>query len=548
LSCVWLLCLSSFLLGHGVWELEASHHVYRELQTFQSSPATRPYRTAFHFQPPKNWMNDGAGGGNKTWGHSTSVDLINWIPHKPAIVPSQLYDSFGCWSGSITFLPGDKPVILYTGIINSQNWQVQNLAVPNNLSDSYLVDWVKSPRNPLMAPTPQNQIDPGSFRDPSSAWLGPDGTWRVIIGNGRSDVGMALLYRSRDFVEWTKAENPLHFSEGSKMWECPDFFPVSKISSNGVDTPVFGFEVKRVLKASFLGHDYYATGTYKLENDIFILDKGTLNSSSLRYDYGNFYASKTFFDSSNSRRILWGWVLKATDGNINTMKGWAGLQSFPRKVWLDKAGNQLTQWPVKEILKLRTKKVEKPRQALNGGSVREISGITAAHADVDIAFEVSNFEKAELLDPSWTDPQLLCALKNASVNSGGLGPFGLLVLASEGMQEYTAVFFRIFKDDTKFVVLMCSDQSRSSKMDYYKPTYGTFMDVDPVHQELSMRTLVNHSIVESFGGEGKACITARVYPTMAIGGGASLYAFNNGSESVTVSRFRAWSMKKAQIN
>ncbi|XAR49934.1 Beta-fructofuranosidase [Bertholletia excelsa] len=331
------------------------------------------------------------------------------------------------------------------------------------------------------------------------------------------------------------------------MWECPDFFPVSKISSNGADTSVFESEVKHVLKASF-GHDYHATGTYKLNKDIFIPDKEILNNSSLRYDYGKFYASKTFFDSSNSRRILWGRVLEATDDNINIMKGWSGLQLFPRKVWLDKAGNQLMQWPVEEILKLRTKKVEKTSQVLDGGSVLEISGITAAHADVDIVFEVSNFEKAELLDPSWTDPQLLCTLKNATVNNGGLEPFGLLVLASEGLQKYTAVFFRIFKDDTKFAVLMCSDQCRSSKMDYDKSTYGAFMDVDPVHQELSMRTSVDHSMMKSFGGKGKACITARVYPTMAIGGGASLYAFNNDSESVTVSRFRAWSMKKAQIN
>lgn len=48
---------------------------------------------------------------------------------------------------------------------------------------------------------------------------------------------------------------------------------------------------------------------------------------------------------------------------------------------------------------------------------------------------------------------------NASVK-GVLGPFGLLVLASEDLAERTAVFFRIFKSNGKYVVLMCSDQSR----------------------------------------------------------------------------------------
>lgn len=82
-------------------------------------------------------------------------------------------------------------------------------------------------------------------------------------------------------------------------------------------------------------------------------------------------------------------------------------------------------------------------------------------ADVEISFKISDFEKAEVFDESWSNPQLLCSQKGASVK-GGLGPFGLMVLASKGMEEYTAVFFRIFKRQTKYVVLMCSDQSRSS--------------------------------------------------------------------------------------
>lgn len=81
-------------------------------------------------------------------------------------------------------------------------------------------------------------------------------------------------------------------------------------------------------------------------------------------------------------------------------------------------------------------------------------------ADVEISFETSNFEKAEVLDPSWTNPQLLCSQKGASVKSA-LGPFGLLALASKDSKEYTAVFFRIFQgQNQKYAVLMCSDQSR----------------------------------------------------------------------------------------
>ena len=64
-------------------------------------------------------------------------------------------------------------------------------------------------------------------------------------------------------------------------------------------------------------------------------------------------------------------------------------------------------------------------------------------ADVEISFGEVELEMAELMDPSWTNPQLLCSQKDASVK-GGLGPFGLQVLASKDLKEYTAVFFRIF--------------------------------------------------------------------------------------------------------
>lgn len=83
-------------------------------------------------------------------------------------------------------------------------------------------------------------------------------------------------------------------------------------------------------------------------------------------------------------------------------------------------------------------------------------------ADVEVVFKVRDLEKADVIEPSWTDPQLICSQMNVSVKSG-LGPFGLMVLASKNMEEYTSVYFRIFKarqNSNKHVVVMCSDQSR----------------------------------------------------------------------------------------
>ncbi|KAJ0075781.1 hypothetical protein Patl1_33505 [Pistacia atlantica] len=563
ISSLCLLLLFSLFLGQGVVELEASHHVYQNLQTSESTSESQPYRTGYHFQPPKNWMNDpngpmiykgiyhlfyqynpkGAVWGNIVWAHSTSTDLINWTPHDAAIYPSQKSDINGCWSGSATILPGGKPAMLYTGI-DPNNTQVQNLAVPKNLSDPHLIEWVKSPTNPLMAPTAMNQINVSSFRDPTTAWLGPDKKWRVIIGSKINHKGLAILYTSKNFVKWTQAKHPLHSAEGTGMWECPDFFPVATKGVYGVETSKLGSSIKHVLKVSLddTKHEYYTIGTYNIFTDKYVPDKGQVDSDSgLRYDYGKFYASKTFFDILTQRRILWGWINESSSVEHDIKKGWSGVQAIPRNIWLDKSGKQLIQWPIVEIEKLRVNQVKLPSKFLKAGSVVEVK-------DIEASFKIPGFEKAEVLDPSWTDPQLLCSQKGVSVK-GALGPFGFLVLSSKSLEEYTAVFFRIFKGHGKYVVLMCSDQSRSSlDADNDKTTYGAFVDVDPVHKSLSLRSLIDHSIVESFGGGGKACITARVYPTLAIDHEAHLYAFNYGTEKINLTNLSAWSLKKAQIS
>ncbi|KAI4329101.1 hypothetical protein L6164_021401 [Bauhinia variegata] len=562
-SSFWLCAIFiSLVFGHGA---QASHHVYRNLQSVSSASSYQPYRTAYHFQPPRHWINGpmyykgfyhlfyqynpkGAVWGNIVWAHSVSKDLVNWTPLDPAIYPSQPSDFYGCWSGSATILPGDKPAILYTGIIDTKKSQVQNSAMPKNLSDPYLREWVKTPKNPLMAPNRANNINASSFRDPTTAWLGKDGWWRVLVGSKRNSRGMAILFKSKNFVKWIEAKQPLYSAEGTGMWECPDFFPVLSKSLSGVDTSVNGPDVKHVLKVSLddKKHDYYLIGTYNAAKDNFIPDIG-FESYVLRYDYGKYYASKTFFDYGKNRRILLGWINESSSQADDIKKGWSGIHAIPRKIWLHKSGKQLVQWPVTEIEKLRTNPVNWPKKVLKGGELLQVTGVAAAQADVEISFQVNGLKKAERLD-YWLDPQDLCSRKGAAVR-GGLGPFGLLVFASKGLQEYTAVFFRILRYQNKHLVLLCSDQSRSSlNKDNDLTSYGAFVNVDPLGEKLSLRTLIDHSVIESFGGEGNAVITSRVYPTLAINDKAQLYAFNNGTADVKIKRFSAWSMKKAKIN
>ena len=63
------------------------------------------------------------------------------------------------------------------------------------------------------------------------------------------------------------------------------------------------------------------------KNDKYIPDNSSEDGwGGLRYDYGNFYASKSFFDPSKNRRVLWGWA-NESDSSVNDVaKGWAGIQ------------------------------------------------------------------------------------------------------------------------------------------------------------------------------------------------------------------------------
>ncbi|KAK6243751.1 hypothetical protein QUC31_010164, partial [Theobroma cacao] len=159
---------------------------------------------------------------------------------------------------------------------------------------------------------------------------------------------------------------------------------------------------------------------------------------------------------SKKRRISWGWIAEM-DGDANALeKGW----SIPRSILLSKTGKQLIQWPIKEIETLRAENVSIQEKQLKGGSVLEVLGVTASQADVEVAFDLTNLKKAEFMVPDGVDPRALGSQQTASFR-GMVGPFGLLVLASQGLTEQTAVFFRIFRSREKYVVPMCSDQSRS---------------------------------------------------------------------------------------
>jgi beta-fructofuranosidase len=81
-------------------------------------------------------------------------------------------------------------------------------------------------------------------------------------------------------------------------------------------------------------------------------------------------------------------------------------------------------------------------------------------ADVEVDFELASIDSADPFDPSWLfDVERHCREAGASAK-GGIGPFGLVVLASDNMEEHIAVHFRVYKSQKSHMILMCSDLRR----------------------------------------------------------------------------------------
>ncbi|ESW27623.1 hypothetical protein PHAVU_003G217900 [Phaseolus vulgaris] len=525
-------------------------------------------RTSFHFQPEKNWMNDpngpmyykgwyhffyqynpnGAVWGDIVWGHAVSRDMIHWLHLPLAMVADQWYDKQGVWTGSATILPNGEIIMLYTGSTN-ESVQVQNLAYPADPSDPLLVDWIKHPGNPVLVPPPG--IGAKDFRDPTTAWLTSEGKWRITIGSKLNKTGIALVYDTDDFKTYELKNGHLRAVPGTGMWECVDFFPVSKKNENGLDTSlsINGAEVKYVMKVSLDDdrHDYYTIGTYD-ENKVLFTPDDVKNDVGvgLRYDYGIFYASKTFYDQNMDRRILWGWIGESDSEYADVTKGWASVQSIPRTVRLDKkTGSNLLQWPVAEVESLRLRSDEFKSLKAKPGSVVSLDIETATQLDVVAEFVI---DAESLQKTAQSNEEFTCSTSGGAAQRGALGPFGLLVLADEGLSEYTPVYFYVIKGrNGNLKTSFCSDQSRSSQAnDVRKQIFGNIVPVLE-GEKFSLRMLVDHSIVESFAQGGRTCVTSRVYPTKAIYGAARLFLFNNATEATVTASLKIWQMNSAFI-
>nr|BAO09621.1 fructosyltransferase [Phleum pratense] len=507
-------------------------------------------RAGYHFQPERNFMSDPNGpvyyrgyyhlfyqynpkgvawDDGMEWGHVVSRDLLHWRTLPLAMLPDHWYDIKGVLSGSITALSNGSLIMMYTGVTNATKMvEVQCLAVPADPNDPLLRDWTKHPANPVLShPVGIKDMD---FRDPTSAWFDEsDATWRTLIGSKDdhqgSHAGIAFMFKTKNFLSFERVPGILHRVEGTGMWECIDFYPVGGGNNSSS-------EVLYVIKASMDDerHDYYSLGRYDAAANTWTpvdteLDLGI----GLRYDWGKLYASTTFYDPANKRRIMLGYVGETDSARSDLAKGWASVQSIPRTVTLDeKTRTNLLLWPVEEVETLRSNATEISGITLDTSSVFHIPLRQSSQLDIEASFRLDASAVAAVNE---AEVGYNCSSSGGAAARGALGPFGLLVhAAGDRRGEQTAIYFYVSRAlDGGLRTSFCNDESRSSRArDVVTRVVGSTVPVLD-GEALSMRVLVDHSIVQSFAMGGRSAVTSRVYPTEAIYTAAGVYLFNNAT-------------------
>ncbi|KAK9291836.1 hypothetical protein L1049_019786 [Liquidambar formosana] len=217
------------------------------------------------------------------------------------------------------------------------------------------------------------------------------------------------------------------------------------------------------------------------------------------------------------------------------------LQSIPRVVVFDnKTRSHILQWPVEEVERLRLNSTEFNGIKLGPGSNYTLDiGTATDQLDISAEFEIDK----EALEEN-EDEHVNYDCWGGVAERGSFGPFGLLVNTHPTLSELTPIYFHIAKGTGGHPrTFFCADKTRSSKASSVdKEVYGAEVPV-LYHENLSMRLLIDHSVVESFAQGGRAVITVRIYPTEAIHEAARLFVFNYATDVSVVASLKIWKMK-----
>jgi fructan beta-fructosidase len=330
-----------------------------------------PRRPHFHFTSRRGWLNDPNGllwfdgeyhlfyqhnpygwdWGNMHWGHAVSPDLVHWTELPIALYPKEYGDWAFSGSGVIDrrntsgFGTGATPPLV---VAFTSTGRGECIAYSNDRGRS----WTEYQGNPVVR---------HSGRDPRLLWHAQTNRWVMAVYDETGGGQRIAFHSSPDLKAWRFE------SQIDGFFECPELF----------EMPVEGLPGKTLWVL------YAADGQYRLGQ--FDGHRFVPESGKLRIWYGHFYASQTFSDVPDNRRIQIGW------GNGITFPGGPFNQQMtvPCELTLRSTpeGVRMLARPVAELALLRGKTHRFDSLALTSGD-HPLPGLAGSLFEVRAEAEV----------------------------------------------------------------------------------------------------------------------------------------------------------------
>ena len=356
---------------------------------------TEKLRPQLHFSSRRGWNNDPNGmmyykgeyhlfyqhnpysalGGNMTWGHAISKDLVHWEEQGDKIHLDEhgtIFSGSGVvdWNNTTGFQTGDEPPLItiftYSGACDAGPWSegqpfTQAIAYSNDRGRT----WTKYEGNPV-----QGHVR-GDNRDPKVIWWEETNEWVIILFLAD---GQMAFFRSKDLKRWELQS----ILESGSANECGELFQLAVDGDENNKKWIF----------------YGGTGAYFIGD--FDGSQYTPEGKQTRYSYGNcFYASQTFNDipKEDGRRIQIGWGTNHVTG-----MPFDQMMTFPVVLTLHTTEEGLRMFanPVEEIEKLYAKEHEWTNVAIPADDSVPAPGVEGELFDIEAVLHVGDAEELGL--------------------------------------------------------------------------------------------------------------------------------------------------------
>ncbi len=451
---------------------------------------TEIFRPEFHYTPAANWMNDPNGlvyneatkeyhmyyqycktlkedQMQKYWGHAVSKDIINW-EEKPVAISPDKYGSI--WSGSCVIdknntsglfdesIPKESRMVAfftYAGGDTEYGYEKQGLAYSLDGGSTF-----KKYNKPVI--TNEKDKYDGGFRDPKVIWYEDGsyengGIWIMVVAGGK-----ARLFTSSNLKDW-EFNSVLKYKDNSDIIsECPDFYPMKVEGSD---------ETKWVFSGA---GRFYVTGNLVKDKDGKFMYRAETQKQSFVSDGTELYASQTFNNEPNGRRVAIYWMIDLYSKNMDAghNKVWDGVQSVPMELKLYK---------------------QEETYVIKANPVSEINLLRK-----DNIFSTENIKLTQESENILKDIQSKCFEIEAllSVEDASKVIFGF----RKGATEKTELIYNVKTNNMTFVRRNSGIAANSN------------MSVSVKEDKIKLRILVDNSVVDIFVNDGEKILNGHIFP------------------------------------